>query len=374
MKSDKVKLTREELYDLVWSKPFTTLVKEYAYSDNGLRKICKKHNIPTPKGGHWAKLKHSKKSPKISLPKAANVIIELALRTGDENETIHSNTEVAKIRNKLLASKISFTVPDRLTAPHPLVKKANEILKTRKTGWFGPGYDIIYSNGECIATEVTKAKIPRALRIWDTLIKLILQRGHKISKTKESDFLIYEEEFTIRVREILKRVMVKESNWERNERIGSGIMSIKVGHGYDGKEWRDNKNKSIEDQLLNILAKIEQLAHNEKKERIERQAYWKKMEEEEAKEKERQEKITAELNGFKNLFDTASRWHKSQYLRNYIVEFEKSAIKSNTLDGQKQSWISWAIEKADWYDPFIEKEVDLLREIDRETLEKKNRW
>ncbi len=374
MNSDKVKLTREELYDLVWSKPFTTLVKEYAYSDNGLRKICKKHNIPTPKGGHWAKLKHSKRSHKISLPKADNVIIELALKTGDENKSIHSNSEFAKIKNELLQSKISFAVPERLSSPHPLVKKANDILKTRKTGWFGPGYDIIYSKGECIATEVTKENIPRALRIWDTLIKLLLQRGHKISKTKDSEFLIYEEEFTIRVREILKRVMVKERNWERNERVGSGILSIKIDSIYPEKEWRDQKSKTLEDQLLNVLAKLEQLAHKEKRERIERQAYWKKMEEKEAKEKQRQERITVELNGFKNLFDTATRWHKSQYLRNYIKEFEEYAIKSNTLDDQKQSWISWAIEKADWYDPFIEKEVDLLKEIDRETLEKKKRW
>ncbi len=374
MNSDKIKLTRKELYDLVWSKPFTTLVKEYAYSDNGLRKICKKHNIPTPKGGHWAKLKHKKKSPKISLPKAANVIIELALRTGDENESIHSNSEVAKIKNELLQSKISFTVPDRLSSPHPLVKKANDILKTRKTGWFGPGYDIIYSKGECIATEVTKENIPRALRIWDTLIKLLLQRGHKISKTKDSEFLIFNEEFTIRVREILKRVMVKERNWERNERVGSGVMSIKVGKGYHGKEWRDQKNKTIEDQLLNVLAKLEQLAHKEKRERIEREAWRKKYEEEQVIEKERQKRIQAELNSFKDLFETASRWHKSQYLRNYIKEFEKYANKSDTLDDQKQLWITWAKEKADWYDPFIEKEVDLLKEIDRETLEKKRRW
>jgi len=372
--SDKVKLTREELYDLVWSKPFTTLVKEYSYSDNGLRKICKKHNIPTPKFGHWAKMKHSKNPPKISLPKADNVIIELALRTGDENEPIHSNSEVAKIKNELLQSKISFTVPDRLSSPHPLVKKANEILKEHTTGGYGRGRDIIYSKGECLGTEATRPNIPRALRIWDTLIKLLLKRGHEISKNKNSRFLIYGEEFTIRVREILKREKVKDSRWERFESVGSGILSIKIDSIYPEKEWRDQKSKTLEDQLLNILAKIEQLAHKEKKERIERQAYWKKMEEEEAKEKEKQEKITAELNGFKNLFDTASRWHKSQYLRNYIAEFEKYAIKTNTLDNQKQRWISWAKEKADWYDPFIEKEVELLKEIDRETLERKKRW
>lgn len=48
-------LTRKELYDLVWSKPFTTLAKKYLISDNGLRKICLKMDIPLPKSGHCSK-------------------------------------------------------------------------------------------------------------------------------------------------------------------------------------------------------------------------------------------------------------------------------------------------------------------------------
>lgn len=41
---ENIKISRKELYDLVWSKPMSTLAKEYLISDNGLRKICKKFN------------------------------------------------------------------------------------------------------------------------------------------------------------------------------------------------------------------------------------------------------------------------------------------------------------------------------------------
>lgn len=363
--------TRRELYNLVWSKPITTITKDYAYSDNGLRKICKKHNIPTPKLGHWAKLKHGKKSPKEPLPKSENIDIELILRKDEKNIFVHSNSELARIKNELQHAGINFTVPDRLSAPHPLVKKAKKILKNRKIGWFGKGRDIIYSKGECLATEVTKPNIPRALRVWNTLIKIILQRGHKISKNKNSEFLIDEEEFTIRVREILKRVKVEDPSWERYEMVGSDIMSIKIGYGYEAKEWRDQKDKKLEDQILNIIAKLEHLAYKKRIKRIERQERWRKIEEEEAIVKAREEKVTNELNNFKQLFETAGRWHRSQYLRNYINEFERHNAKSNSLDSYKRDWIAWAKEKADWYDPFIEKEVDLLSEIDRETLNKR---
>lgn len=370
-KSDKIVVTRKELYKLVWSKPLTSLIKDYAYSDNGLRKICKKHNIPTPKLGHWAKLKHGKKPPKIPLPRSENINIELILRKDEKNTFVHSNSELSKIKNELQHAGINFTVPDRISGLHPLVKKAKEILKNRKIGWFGKGRDIIYSKGECLATEVTKPNIPRALRIWNTLIKIILQRGHKISKNKNSEFLIDEEEFTIRVREILKRVKVEDSNWERHEMVGSGTMSIRIGHGYKAKEWRDQKDKKLEDQILNIIAKLEHLACKERIERIERQERWRKIEEEEAIVKAKEEKVTTELNNFKQLFETAGRWHRSQYLRNYINEFERYNAESNSLDSHKRDWIAWAKEKADWYDPFIEKEVDLLSEIDRETLNKR---
>ena len=47
--------TRQEFYELVWSKPMTQLAKEFAISDVALHKICKKHNIPNPPPGWWAK-------------------------------------------------------------------------------------------------------------------------------------------------------------------------------------------------------------------------------------------------------------------------------------------------------------------------------
>lgn len=65
-------VNRKQLYDLVWSKPVTHIAKEYGFSDNGIRKICKKHNIPLPKAGYWSKLKHNKKVVKEKLPKQSD--------------------------------------------------------------------------------------------------------------------------------------------------------------------------------------------------------------------------------------------------------------------------------------------------------------
>lgn len=53
-KADFVRLTREDLYDLVWSMPMVRASKRFGLSDNGLRKTCRKLDVPTPPRGFWA--------------------------------------------------------------------------------------------------------------------------------------------------------------------------------------------------------------------------------------------------------------------------------------------------------------------------------
>src|SRR5664280_2879502 len=64
---DTITFTRKELYDLVWKEPLSRLAKEYKISDNGLRKICKRMNIPLPPDGHWQKVKYGYKVTPIKL-------------------------------------------------------------------------------------------------------------------------------------------------------------------------------------------------------------------------------------------------------------------------------------------------------------------
>ena len=52
---------REELYQLAWSTPMIQLCQRFGISDQGLRKICKKQQVPLPVAGHWAKVAAGKK-------------------------------------------------------------------------------------------------------------------------------------------------------------------------------------------------------------------------------------------------------------------------------------------------------------------------
>lgn len=48
--------SREELYDLVWSKPLTSVASDFGVSSVAIKKVCRRQQVPTPPRGYWAKV------------------------------------------------------------------------------------------------------------------------------------------------------------------------------------------------------------------------------------------------------------------------------------------------------------------------------
>ncbi len=56
---EEITLSRNDLYDLVWSEPFSSIAKKYEISDaDGLKKTCLRLNIPIPELGHWQRFRN----------------------------------------------------------------------------------------------------------------------------------------------------------------------------------------------------------------------------------------------------------------------------------------------------------------------------
>jgi len=55
MPTNYITLTRQELYDLVWSKPMSSLAKEFGITDVGLAKRCRAVDVPIPYRGYWTR-------------------------------------------------------------------------------------------------------------------------------------------------------------------------------------------------------------------------------------------------------------------------------------------------------------------------------
>jgi hypothetical protein len=61
-------LTREELYELVWSMSMNKAGASVGMSGIGLKKICRRYGTPTPPVGYWGRLHTVRPMPKIPLP------------------------------------------------------------------------------------------------------------------------------------------------------------------------------------------------------------------------------------------------------------------------------------------------------------------
>jgi hypothetical protein len=68
---DHLRLTREELYGLVWAKPMTQVAQEFLISDRAVAKLCARKQVPVPPRGYWAKKAAGQNVPKTPLPEFA---------------------------------------------------------------------------------------------------------------------------------------------------------------------------------------------------------------------------------------------------------------------------------------------------------------
>lgn len=125
------RFTREEFYELVWTKPMTHLAKEFGLSDVALHKICRKHQIPNPPLGWWAKHAAGQKVKRTPLPKLGAEVSGTVVIAGGESrqepEDIASAREQARVR-------ASAFDPTADVLAHPIVTKSIEKLRAARPG------------------------------------------------------------------------------------------------------------------------------------------------------------------------------------------------------------------------------------------------
>lgn len=369
MEMNKEILTRKELYDLVWSSSLVSLSKKYSISDNGLRKICIKMNIPLPRAGHWVKLQFGKKVSTNVLPEPyeGDTTITLSLRTDNERTGMDNLTPLATLTKEIKTDpRLSLIVPPKLSSPDKLIIAARDRLSGKHVIHSYNYKGVISCSRDELDIRVAPQNVGRALRFMDTLIKGLRARGHVIQLRNDSTYaLVKNQEFKICFREKMKKVVITE-RWERTEYHPTDILSFKID-GYYDKEWKDGKHP-LENYLPEIIAKLEM----ESTRRTEEQQYHQKMRDERREQDRLQQELQAQkekdLADFKDMLEKADRWHKAINLGRYIDEVEQHIHASTGISEERRSWLEWARKKADWYNPFIEAENEMLGEVDRTTL------
>ena len=362
-----IKMTRKELYDLVWSTPMTKLAKQYSISDNGLRKICKKMDIPLPKAGHWEKLKAGKKVivEKLSTNYSGKNEIDLTAKSKENALKFAVPSEMRLLQKEIeeaLGSELE--VPEKLTNPCELIKDAKHNMETSKSSRDLHNGLIDFRRG--FSFYVQPVNLGRALRFMDTLIKTMLIRGHPVSYDYDRNQLVFkinDEDFQIAFREKTKRIEVETKyGWNRTIKEPTGVFLLQATGWLRGESiWQDGK-LPIEKQISKILTSLEIKSLKIAEERRE----WKKRQairdEEIRKEREQVALVANELNKVKELINAAERWRIAKDIREYI----QGGMSNNKVHSSKE--IEWANKKADWIDPTIAHEDEFLTEKDKRLI------
>ncbi len=367
--NNRIKITRKELYDLVWSIPMTTLAKNYLITDSRLRQICKKMDIPLPKSGHWQKIQHGKEVEIIPLSLEYFGDLEVIITLNEGKKQNQESSPIIRLQKEIeIDSSLPMVVSEKLVNPDKLILIAKEVLFKQKPRENGTERGLVHTYRDQLSIKVSPENINRSLCFMDSFIKLIRVRGHKLIQQEETLVVINGEQLEVSIREKMKRVMVETKfNWKTAEDSPTGILCFSIKErSYRIYEFKDGK-LPLEKQLSKILAFLETKSKEIIDENLKIKEYW---EEERKKDLIKQNTLKQkqeELNKFKKLLQNAKRWQEAEFIRNYIDAVEKKSIQNESKD-TLQEWVKWARKKADWYDPIIEAEDGLMQGVDKEKL------
>jgi hypothetical protein len=279
---------RKELYDLVWSTPMVKLAKEFGLSDVGLRKICVKHDIPTPPLGYWAKLNFGKPAKPTPLT---------APRQGVSDRVLISIHAVAERPSEVVQAKIEARqrISDPIVVPmeaparlHSFARALQQALKASKPDLDG----FCHTNGHGIlSTSIGAGNRERVVLLADTLLWALEAAGQQIKAAEKDVHVIVDgEAIRIQIGEIRDKrehqptkVELKakqdwetrrkewptlynadRQHWRRWDHVPSGRMSLTLVDPLRNQwqfdhvigRWHDRLKRRLEDYLQEIVIGI----------------------------------------------------------------------------------------------------------------------
>lgn len=378
----KTTFTRQELYELIWTRPIHQLSSEFSLSDVGLAKTCARFNIPRPPRGYWQQVAVGIQGTRPRLPALPKNLPEVI--TFDR-----VSPPAAPGQPKLEPPVVQ--VPDRLSDPHDAVKWLQAAFSTAKPD----RYDRLVvgsSYSPCCCVKVQHKD--RALRLLDALIKALTARGHEVtaggrfenSSGTEIVVKVGESTFGLQVEERLGRKphMLTRDEKERKEKWGlrhplydyfpNGALCLKVEYmhyAYRGrKSWSDETKRRLDDLLGRAVLAIEEAS------RIARIEHEEQERQNELRLIEERKRLRAERMRWygqwlaDDLDDMIATWQRAQRVRDFLAEHERR-LPQGEQAARTTDWRRAVAAFAERLDP-MNRAADIAKEMepDDATLER----
>jgi hypothetical protein len=357
-------ITRQQLYEDVWSRPISKLSGDYGISDVGLAKLCRRHHVPVPGRGYWARVqvgKSESRTPLPDLPTGSSDVITLPA----PGTTMAVSDRLREVMGREALDENKVVVPERLKRPHQLVSQTRAAL-VKPTSIRDRG--VLWTNEDCLDLRVTAGSKMRALCVADALIKALGKRGMTVRLDKSKTVVDVDGELVeIRIEEKVSQIPhVWTEEEKRKKKLGDYLFVPANDHVPSGrlvlripsaeyrpvrKRWADGQTQRVENMLNDFIVGLHCAAEAEVRWREEREAWQRAIEEKERLRREAKEMQEKLLKAQRRLERQTERWTRADEIRRFVASVE--ADRGGVLDQKESQWAQWARTYADEIDPLV---------------------
>lgn len=267
-------ISREQLYEEVWSAPAAKVARRYGVSDVAVAKWCKKLDVPKPERGYWARKEAGYNVKKKRLPPPTNDQQRYVIRpkTGAKGRP-----PSAKIPGLELFEK-PIPALESVVDEHILVARTRRALDGATVDECG----ILHpSDLEVLDVMVGEKSVDRALRIMNSLIRALENADFavEVSGVRDSDSspgcfrtnaIIRSERISFSLTEKTvsearaptaeERAEMRKAPWKKgpfHRCRPTGELTIRIDRdNYRERHrctWADSKESRLEDHLYSIV-------------------------------------------------------------------------------------------------------------------------
>jgi hypothetical protein len=381
MREETVRLTRQQLYDLVWSRPMTAIAADFGMSSVAFAKYCKELDVPRPGRGYWRQLASGQKPSRDKLPEAKTTLPEFVVIEKYERPSLGRRPPQHAPR---------VVIPERVNRYHPVAKELDELARPDRHH-----QGMLAVRGERqVVLKIGEGSRRRVLRLLHTLFHAVEERGYEVRLDKQAErstwgrgrrslvIVIDGAMIEMSLREHLNRTDHQKSENDRRNAwfsrkydlhaSGNLIFELHIPWGTDTRtRWRDGEKGRLEDFLGQILWAIEQaarglvvdrsrlaeqarLAEIARKAAEERERERQRRAEEERQQRERDARDAAHQKALHDdLVRMANEWQQADVVRAFLAALTAKVPQAERTP-DFSAWLDWAEEHAKAIDPLTE--------------------
>ena len=375
-----VVLSRDDLYNQIWSTPMSRLAAAYGITGTGLAKICARLNVPCPPRGYWAKKAVGKPVVQFRLPEPeTDTPLQVTISPAPPPEPpSKAQTELQQQMEVARADHSELAVPARLVRPHPVIAQwlaEHDREKQKALSERDPTTRRIMQPKAF--TEMDR----REHRFLNALFKAIEPLGFTI-KTEPYQRVYFEfenERIDYQLREKQKQVrrpltesekgwsFYRDRGWMQElQPTGILIFTIKTWLA-DGMrhEWKDEPDRPLESHLPDIVATLSLAGPFLVKQRQERAEAEKRRWEEDHRrylERQRQEQ---DQKRWQRFLEFSHQRDQAESVRRLLAELEARPHPEDvTIEGLSPGeWLAWAHQWLERFDPLMRDPQELYCEL-----------